>query len=94
MQISGYVLEEKIELLKKDLKNGKKELEAILKKYPQDTEVLELAARLEKAGKEERARIIDELGNIAYLRKKESSEGGASLPFSDYRGKKENSSTR
>ncbi len=94
MQISGYVLDEKIELLKKDFKNGKKELGMILKKYQQDNEVLELAGKLEKAGKEERARIIEELGNIAYLRKKESTEGGGSLPFSDYRGKKENSSTR
>ncbi len=90
MEISGYVLEEKIKVLKENREQGRKELEEILKKYPGDKEVSGL---LEKLDEDERM-VIEALENIAYLRKKGSVEGGASLPFSDYRGKKGSAPTR
>jgi len=78
MRISGYVLEDAAERLNENLEAGLAELKGLLIKYKDDSEVKEIAQRLEKTGAKSE---IEELKNLAQLRKLENSGGATSLPF-------------
>lgn len=92
MKISGYVLEELAGRLEGDFAQGLSELKALLKRYADDTEAKEMAQRLEKAEKKERKAVLEEVKELAHLRKLENSGGSATLPF--YRKKEGTAGTR
>lgn len=92
MKISGYVLEELAGKLEGDFAQGLLEFKKLLAKYQDDAEAKEIAQRLEKADKKERNIILEEMKNLAHLRKLENSGGSGTLPF--YRKKEGVSGSR
>lgn len=94
MKISGYVLEELVGKMEADFAQGLSELAALLKRYADDAEAKDIAQRLEKADEKERKAAIEEMKELAHLRKLENSGASGSLPFGDYRRKETPAQTR
>lgn len=92
MKISGYVLEELAGKLEGDFAQGLLEFKKLLGKYQDDAEAKEIAQRLEKADKKERKLILEEMKELAHLRKLENSSGSGTLPF--YRRREGTAGTR